>query len=159
MAHDIHRLPPYIYTLKLSDIKGESALKDHEDEIVVDKVIQQYEIPEELDVFADGAERRPAVLCEGITVVKKYEKSTPPLLTALTEGTQISEGVISCIALTHKLFLTIKLVNAVVRQADLYFEPEGSLVEVNFSYEEITHTYSPEGAGKTIFTYKTYEFP
>ena len=146
----------YHYTLSLSGIRGESVHEKHEGEIDVDQVIQDYEAPSELDkiTLLDRSNIKPAVNCEGLTVVSKYDESTPNLLGFLTEGKQIDEGKISCFSADNQVFLTIDIKQLIVRKVRTHLNQEKAGVEVNFSYAEINHTYTPEGAKKALFNYK-----
>lgn len=146
----------YIYTLKLSGIEGESEVENHIAEIDVDEVLQDYEAPGELDrlTAVDQTEIRPAVVCRGLTILKKYEKSTPGLLQYLTEGKQIDNGVVTCFGSDNREFLTITMRDLLVRRINLVFDSDRIRVEVNFSYLEINHTYTPDGAKQGLFTYR-----
>lgn len=146
----------YHYTLRLVGIKGESEVEQHQGEIDVDEVLQGYEAPSELDkiTLLDRSNIKPAVQCEGLTVVSKYEESTPNLLLFLTEGKQIDEGSVYCFGSDNQVFLTIDMKQLIVRKVKTQLEKERAKVEINFSYAEIDHTYTPEGAKKALFNYK-----
>jgi type VI protein secretion system component Hcp len=146
----------YHYTLRLSGIRGESVIAEHEGEIDIDQIIQDYEAPGELDkiTLLDRSDIRPAVTCEGLTVVTKYEESTPNLLAFLTEGKQIDAAVVSCYGADNQVFLTIDLKQLIVRKAKVRLDQSRAGAEINFSYAEISHTYTPEGAKKALFNYR-----
>lgn len=146
----------YQYTLKLTGIQGESEVEKHEGEIDVDQVFQDYEAPSELDkiTLLDRSDIRPAVICGGLTVVSKYDESTPNLLAYLTEGKLIDEGKVSCFGSDNQVFLTIDLKKLIVRGVKAKLDQAKAGIEVNFTYAEINHTYTPEGAKKALFNYK-----
>ncbi len=146
----------YHYTLRLSGIQGESEMEKHENEIDLDEVIQDYEAPSELDKISllDRSEIKPAVNCRGITVFQKYDKSTPNLLDFLTSGKLIDKGAIHCYGSDNRIFLTIALKQLIVRQLRTRFDQDKAGVEVNFSYTEINHSYTPQGKKEAIFNYK-----
>ena len=144
------------YTLNLTGIQGESEINEHKKEINIDEVIQEYEAPSEMDkiTLLDKTEIRPAVNCHGITITKSYDKSTPNILSSLTEGAVIEEGLISCFGSNSEVFLTIAVKRLIVRKVRLAFNKESVSVLINFSYEEIDHSYIPDGAKKAIFSYR-----
>ena len=146
----------YLYVMNLSGIQGESAFENHDNEIEVNELIQEYEAPSELDKISllDKSNIRPAVTCHGITIKKTYDKSTPNLLSFLTEGKQIDAGTIYCINPEKVAFLNIELKQLIVRKIRTYFDANDAGVEINFSYSEISHTYTPDGAKKALFDYK-----
>ncbi len=146
----------YLYTLQLTGIEGESEISEHEKEINIDEIIQEYEAPSEMDkiTLLDKTDIRPAVNCHGITITKTYDKSTPNILSSLTEGSVIEEGLISCFGSSSEVFLTIGMKRLIVRKVKLSFSKENASVLINFSYEEIDHNYVPDGAKKAIFNYR-----
>lgn len=146
----------YQFTLNLAGIQGESEMEDHEQEIDLDEVVQEYEAPSELDkiTLLDQSALRPAVNCKGLTVFHKYDKSTPNLLTFLTEGKLIDKGALHCYGSDNRVFLTVNLKQLIVRKVRTLFTKDRAGVEVNFSYTEINHNYTPEGAKESIFSFK-----
>ena len=146
----------YHYTLRLSGVQGESEMDKHEREIDIEEVAQNYEAPSELDkiTLLDRSDIRPAVNCEGLTILTKYDESTPNLLAFLTEGKQIDTGAVYCFGSDNQVFLTIDLKQLIVRKVKAKLNQDKVNIEVNFSYAEISHTYTPQGAKKSLFNYK-----
>lgn len=144
------------YVMNLSGIQGESAFEHHENQIEFSELIQEYEAPSELDkiTLLDKSDIRPAIVCHGITIKKTYDKSTPNLLSFLTAGKQIDKGTIYCINPEKTAFLTIDLEQIVVRKMKIHFNADETYVEMNLSYAEINHTYTPDGAKKALFSYR-----
>ncbi len=146
----------HFYSLNLTGIQGENTINNHEGEITIDQVIQDYEAPSEMDKVSlmDKNDIRPAVNCGGVTLIKKYDRSVPNILASLTEGQEIDEGIISCLTDDGEVFLSINLKRVVVRRLQFAFDENSTRVEINLSYSEIGHTYTPDGSKKSIFNYR-----
>ncbi len=146
----------HFYSLNLTGIQGENTINNHEGEISIDRVMQEYEAPSEMDniTLLQQNDIRPAVECSGVTLVKKYDRSVPNFLVSLTEGQEIDEGIISCLTDDGEVFLSIHLKQVVVRKVRFSFEEDYTKVIVNLTYSQIEHTYTPDGSKKSIFQYK-----
>lgn len=146
----------FLYTLKLTGIQGESEIENHQDEINVDQIVQEYHAPNEMDAISNisVADIQPAIICQGVTVIKKYDKSIPNLLTSLIKGEEIEKGSISCFGENNQVFLTIDLKRIVIRRTKITLEQDFTKIEVNFTYGEISHSFTPDGTRKAIFNYQ-----
>ena len=142
------------YFLKLTDIKGETAQKGHEDEI--DILSWSWGESNSGSSSQGGGSGAGKVNMQDFSFAMKINKASPALFKACASGTHIAEGVLTCrrAGKEPRPYLTIKFTDCLVSS----FQTGGSQGDevptdsISLNFSKIDYSYSPQKHDGTLGT-------
>jgi type VI secretion system secreted protein Hcp len=130
--------------LKLDGIKGESTDSKHKDEIEV--ISFQFGLTADHSLSGSGAIRIAAPTCEGFSITKTLDKSSPPLASAAMTGKVIKTGTVTLSqeGKSDTVYYTMILTDVVVASfAQSGREGAVPVEEVSFLARQLELRYRP----------------
>jgi len=142
------------YFLKLTDIKGESAQKGHEEEI--DILSWSWGESNSGSSSDGGGSGSGKVNMQDVAFAMKINKASPALFKACASGAHIAEGVLTCrrAGKEPRPYLTIKFTDCLVSS----FQTGGSQGDevptdsISLNFSKIDYSYTPQKADGTLGT-------
>jgi type VI secretion system secreted protein Hcp len=150
------------YYLKLDQVQGESADKDHKDEIQI--MSWSWGASQVSSVAGTGGSGAGKADLSDFSIMAYFDKSTPKFFKSICAGTHIKTGTMSAIksGADGKPYLKVDFQEMFVTSLQISASSEIPTVSISFSYNQIKIDYSTQNEQGNLtstgaITYNTKE--